>query len=216
MKIIKQSLTKKHIKIKKTTTLRKGFYEVNLSELKQQRFDGTWTPLFKREFIKKQSAIAVLPYDPKKDCVVLIEQFRIGALEHNATPWLIEIVAGVMDKGEKETHEDVARRETLEETGLKIESLIPIYDYFTSAGYSTEKIKLFCAKVDSTKAPKYCGLKEEHEDIKIHVVPTTKAFAAVRSGQINNSFTIIALQWLELNLKTVKKRFKNKTTKSSN
>ena len=82
-------------------------------------------------------------------------------------------------------------------------SCIPIYDYFTTPGGSTERIKLFCAKVDSRKTQEFCGLKEEHEDIKVHVIPTEDAFAAVRSGQINNGFTIIALQWLELNLQNV-------------
>ena len=151
--------------------------------------------------------LVLLPYDPKHNCVVLIEQFRIGALGQGITPWLIEIVAGLMDKEHKESDKEVIHREMREETRLEIEALIPIYNYFSSPGYSTEKIKLFCAKINSTKAPKFCGLKDEHEDIKIHIVTTTDAFAAVRSGQINNAAAIIALQWLELNLLEVNTRW---------
>jgi len=141
--------------------------------------------------------------------VVLIEQFRVGALGQSTTPWLIEIVAGTMDKDHQESDEELIKREMREEAGLEIETLIPICDYFSSPGYSTEKLKLYCAKVDSTKAPKLCGLKEEHEDIKIHVVSTKDAFLAVRSGQITNGAAIIALQWLELNLENVKKQWRS-------
>ena len=95
----------------------------------------------------------------------------------------------------------------LEEVGLDIEALLPICDYLVTPGCSTEKVKLFCAKVDSSKTPKFCGLASEHEDIKIHVVTTQETFAAVCSGQINNAAAIIALQWLELNLKDVNQKW---------
>ncbi len=203
MSAITQTSSAKNIKIKNRTSLHQGFCPIDLYTLEQQRFDGSWTPEYTREFVAKKSAVAALPYDPKLNRVVLIEQLRIGAIEQNATPWLIEIVAGVMDKDHQESSEELIRREMLEEAGLEIETLIPIHDYFSSPGYSTEKLQLFCAKVDSTKAPKFGGLKDEHEDIKVHVVSTEDAFAAVRCGQINNAATIIALQWLELNLQRV-------------
>jgi ADP-ribose pyrophosphatase len=161
-------------------------------------FDDTWSQEYTRDIMIKPTVAAAIAYDPKKATVVLIEQFRVGALNNNTSPWLIEIVAGIMDKAEN--HEELIRREMLEETGLEIEKLIPIYDYLVTPGCSTEKVKLFCAYVDSTRAQPFCGLKEEHEDIKVHVVSAQEAFAAVRSGQINNSAAIIALQWLELNL----------------
>ncbi len=205
MGIIEQKLSNNHISIKKKTSLHQGFCPIELYELTQQRFDGNWTPIYTREFLRKNNAVGALPYDPKHNKIVLIEQFRIGALGQNFTPWLIEIVAGIVDR--KESDKEVAYREMREEACLEIEALMPIYDYFPSPGYSTEKIKLFCAKVDSTKAPKFGGLKEEHEDIKIHVVPTADAFAAVRSGQINNAAAIIALQWLELNMLEVNTRW---------
>ncbi|MBU0744750.1 MAG: NUDIX domain-containing protein [Gammaproteobacteria bacterium] len=208
MKPIKQQLSAEDIKIKNKTLLHDGFCRVERYELEQKRFDGSWTPPFTREFIAKPVAVGALPYDPRTNQVVLIEQFRIGALGRSNTPWLIEIVAGIKDKEHAESDEEVIRREMYEEAGLEIETLLPICDYFTTPGCTTEKVKLFCAKVDATKAPKFCGLKEEHEDLKIHVISTEDAFAAVRSGQINNGTAIITLQWLELNLQEVNKRWK--------
>lgn len=198
--IIKQSMSAQDIKILRKTVMHKGFCHIDCYEMQQRCFDGGWTPVYTREFIAKPRAVAALPYDPKLDRVILIEQFRVGALARSVTPWLIEIVAGIMDHDQEESSEEVIRREIHEEIGLEAEALIQLYDYFTTPGCSTEKIKLFCAKVDSTKAPQFSGLKQEHEDIKVHVISTAEAFAAVRSGQINNGVSIVALQWLELNL----------------
>ncbi len=208
MNVIAQSMSEKNVNIKSRTFLHRGFCPLEFLHLAHQRFDGSWTPEYTREVVVKNCAVGALPYDPKHQQVVLIEQFRPGALgQKNSTPWSIEIVAGIMDQVHEESNENIIRREMHEEACLEIEALIPIYNYFSSPGYSTEKLKLFCAKVDSTKAPEFCGLREENEDIKIHVVSTEKAFAAVRSGQINNATTIIALQWLELNREAVNKQW---------
>jgi ADP-ribose pyrophosphatase len=208
MNAIVQSMSEKNVTIKNRTFIHTGFCPIEFLHLTHQRFDGSWTPEYTREVVVKKSAVGALPYDPKHQRVVLIEQFRPGALgQKNGTPWSIEIVAGIMDKDHEESGEDIVQREMHEEACLEIEALIPICNYFSSPGYSTEKLKLFCAKVDSTKAPKFCGLREENEDIKIHVVTPEEAFAAVRSGQINNAATIIALQWLELNLEAVNSKW---------
>lgn len=207
MSIIKQSQSAKDVKIKNKILVHNGFCRIERYEMQHRSFDGNWTSIYTREFIAKPCAVAALPYDPRTDQVVLIEQLRVGALEKNVTPWLIEIVAGIMDHIDEKSCEEAIYREMDEEVCLEIEALLPLYDYFTSPGYSTEKIKLYCAKVDATKAPKFCGLKAEHEDIKIHVISTDAAFAAVRLGQINNGFAIIALQWLELNLKNLKEKW---------
>ncbi len=193
------SFTQDDFIIEKKTHLHRGFCPVDRYELKYKHFDGSFGEVQSREFIQKPLAIGILPYDTKLHQIVLIEQFRIGAILQHPAPWLIEIVAGIMDKDD-ESPEELIRREMQEEAGLAVVSILPIYNYFTSPGYSTEKIELFCAKVDSTKAPKFSGLKSEGEDIKIHVIPVQEAFDAIKSGRINNSMAIIALQWLELNL----------------
>jgi len=185
-----------------------GFCCVEKYTLQTRLFSGEWSTPYTREIITKRFAVAALPYDPILDRVVLIEQFRAGALEQkDGTPWLLEVVAGLMDKDHAETPEDLIRREMQEEAGLEILELLPIYEYLVSPGILTERIKLYCAKVDSSAAPQFCGLSQENEDIRLHVVSSADAFAAVRSGRINNSAAIIALQWLELNLREVAKQF---------
>lgn len=184
-----------------------GFCRVEKFTLQTRLFNGDWSVPYTREMVTQRFAVAALPYDPLLDCVVLIEQFRPGALEKpNGTPWLLEIVAGLMDKEHEETPEELIRREMREEAGLEVIALEPIYEYLVSPGILTERIKLYCAKVDASKAPQFCGLPCEHEDIRLHVVPTATAFAAVRSGRINNSAAIIALQWLELHLDKIPKK----------
>jgi ADP-ribose pyrophosphatase len=200
-------MTEKNVKIKHKTLVHEGFCHIERYEMQHRLFNGAWTPLYTREIMIKPPVAAALSYDPQHDKVVLIEQFRVGALGQNVTPWLIEVVAGIMDQKNAENHEELIRREMREEAGLEIEKLLPIYDYLVTPGCSTEKVKLFCAKVDSTKTPNFCGLKSEHEDIKVHVLSTQEAFAAVRSGQINNTAAIIALQWLELNLENVNQKW---------
>jgi len=201
-------MTEADVKIKHKTLVHDGFCHLERYEMQHQRFSGEWMPVYTRELLIKPSVAAALPYDPRCNKIVLIEQFRVGALGKNATPWLIEIVAGIMDQAHEENHEELIRREMREEACLDIEALLPISDYLSTPGCSTEKVKLFCAKVDSTKAPEFCGLAAEHEDIKIHVLEAQEAFAAVRSGQINNATAIIALQWLELNLESVNQKWK--------
>lgn len=188
------------VKILSKEILLQGFCHIERSTMQHRTFAGDWTPIYTRDFMIKPPVAAALPYDPVLDQIVLIEQFRVGALGQIATPWMIEIVAGIMDQDYAESLEDLIHREMLEEACLEIKTLIPIYEYLVSPGCSTEKVKLFCALVDSSKVPKYCGLAEEHEDIKIHVVSSQEAFRAVRLGQICNAVSIIALQWLELNI----------------
>ena len=201
-------MTAQDVKIKHKILAHDGFCRIKRYAMQHRLFNGGWTQDYMRELMIKPSVAAALPYDPQHNQVVLIEQFRIGALEKNVTPWLIEIVAGIMDKNYSENFAELIHREMLEEAGLKIADLLPISEYLPTPGCSTEKVKLFCAKVDSTKAPAFCGLASEQEDIKIHILSTQAAFAAVDSGQINNAAAIIALQWLELNLDKINQKWK--------
>jgi len=187
------------VKIIKRELLHNGFCHLERHTLQNKRFDGAWTSPYTRELIIKPRVAAALPYDPILDKVVLIEQFRVGAYGQNDTPWLLEVVAGIMDKENETSLEDLIYREMREEACLDIQSLLVICDYLATPGCSTEKVKLFCAKVDATDVPEFCGLAAEQEDIRTHVMPSEEAFALVRSGKINNAAAIIALQWLELN-----------------
>jgi ADP-ribose pyrophosphatase len=119
-------------------------------------------------------------------------------LEFPGGPWLLEIVAGIMDDP-AETTEDVARRETVEEAGCALLDLIPICRYLVSPGGTSESITLFCGRVDTSGISGLSGLADEHEDIRLHVVSRSAALDLLRSGRINSAAPIIALQWLELN-----------------
>lgn len=187
-------------KILNATTCYNGFLRVKLYYLKHELFSGHWSAEFTRECLERGNAVAVLLYDPNQDQVVLVEQFRIGAIAFSSNPWLLEIVAGVIDDP-TETNHKTAEREALEEAGCQIIDLFPIYHYLVSPGGTSETVKLFCGiiNVSNILFRSTYGITEEHEDIRIHVVTRTKAMQLVRDGCIISASAIIALQWLEIN-----------------
>lgn len=174
----------------------KGFYRLDVLTLRHRLFSGGWGPELRRELFVRPDAVCVLPYDPWEDRVVLIEQVRIGALEKSERPWLLELVAGLIDKGE--TPEAVAHREAQEEAGLMLRELLPITRYFPSPGGSDERVYLYCALVDSRGAGGIHGLEEEGEDIRVSCWPRLEALEAMEQGVIDNAASIIALQWLAM------------------
>ena len=190
-------MTDPRVEIVDKTVCYDGFFRLERYRLRHRLFSGAWSRVLTRELFERGHAAAVLPYDPALDAVVLVEQFRIGALEAPGSPWLLEIVAGIIDPGE--TPEDVVRREAVEEANCQIEALIHIYDYFVSPGGTSECISLFCGKVDATGAGGLYGLAAEEEDIRVTVVPFAEAIAQLHAGKINSAAPIIALQWLQLN-----------------
>lgn len=185
------------VEIIERQTCFQGFYKLERLRLRHRQFAGGMGPVLSRELFVRHDAVCVLPYDPQRDAVVLIEQFRVGALEKSANPWLLELVAGLIDKAEEP--EEVARREAEEEAGLTLGALWPITRYFPSPGGSDEFVHLYLGRCDSEGAGGIHGLEEEGEDIRVHVLPLEDALAAVRDGRIGNAASIIALQWLALN-----------------
>lgn len=175
----------------------RGFYRLDRVRLRHRQFAGGMGPELSRELFVRHDAVCVLPYDPQRDEVVLIEQFRVGAMDKSANPWLLELVAGLIDKDEEP--EEVARRETIEEADLTLTSLWPITQYFPSPGGSDERVHLFLGRCNSEGAGGVHGLVDEGEDIRVHVWPLEDALTAVKDGRIDNAASIIALQWLALN-----------------
>jgi len=173
-----------------------GFFRINCYRLRHRLFAGGWSGAIEREVFERGHAVGVLPYDPVADSVVLIEQFRIGALVAGMSPWLIEVVAGIVEEGE--TPEEVARRETQEEAGLEIQALMPMCRYLVSPGGSSESVRLYCGRVDSRGAGGIHGLAEEHEDIRVDRLPYGEAMRLLEEGRVTNSVSLIALQWLAL------------------
>ncbi|WP_417516615.1 NUDIX domain-containing protein [Marinobacter sp.] len=185
------------VTIDKRETVFQGFFRMDKLWLTHPRFDGRSMPGFTRELFIRGDATCVLPYDPGRDEVVLLEQFRLGALGRDQSPWLLELVAGMNENGE--SSEEVAQREGQEEAGLTFSKLEKICNYLVSPGGSTEMIYLYCGQVSTEAAGGLYGLEHEHEDIRAHVVSADDAIAMISDGRINNAAAIIAIQWLQLN-----------------
>ena len=183
----------------------RGFYQLDRLHLRHRLFAGGMGKLINRELFVRHDAVCVLPYDPQRDCVVLIEQFRVGALDKSVNPWLIELVAGLIDKDEQP--EEVARREAVEEAGLELAELWPLTQYYPSPGGSDERVHLYVGRCDSRGAGGVHGLEEEGEDIRVLVWSFDEALAALDDGRIDNAASIIALQWLALNRDKLRERW---------
>ena len=185
------------VEIIEKTVAFQGYFRIERYTLRHRRFDGGWTQPMTREIFERGHAAGLLLYDPARDQVGLIEQFRPGALAAGRHPWLIEVVAGIIDAGE--TGEGVARRECIEEAGVEVEDIVPIMDYLVTPGGGSETMQLFCGRIDAGKISGIHGVEDEGEDIRAFTIPADQAFDWVASGRIGNSSTIIALQWLALN-----------------
>lgn len=185
-----------------------GFFRMARYELRYRLFNGGWGEPVLRELMERKSATAILPYDPILDRVVLIEQFRPGAMANPQSPWIVEIVAGVLDPHEKPA--DVAKREAQEEAGCEVMDIYPICEYFVSPGGSNEYLWLFIGRVDASEAGGIHGLSEEHEDIHTFTVSIEEAFMMLQEGKIKTSPAIIALQWLQLNKEWLKQLWQTK------
>ncbi|MEY0571284.1 ADP-ribose diphosphatase, partial [Providencia huaxiensis] len=157
----------------------------------------------KREVFERGHAGVLLAYDPKRDEVVLIEQIRIPAYETSQTPWLLEVIAGMVEEGE--SPEEVVRREATEEAGITIGRCKPIVSYLSSPGGTSERMYVYVGEVDATTATGIHGLACENEDIRVHVVSREQAYQWVEEGIIDNAASVIALQWLQLHHVTLRK-----------
>lgn len=187
--------------------LYKGFFSLLEYRFQYRKFDGSVSEVVSREILERGHAVVLLAYDDKRDEVVLIEQIRIAAIETEDSPWMLELIAGMMDH-ENESIEEVAKREALEEAGIVVGQCKPIISYLASPGGLTEKLHVLVGQVDASTAKGVHGLAEENEDIKVHVVSRQQAYKWVEEGVINNAASIIALQWLQLNHLTLRNEWK--------
>jgi len=184
-----------HYKFIDKRLLYNGFFRLDAYTVEHERFDGG-KQIVVREHLERGDAVAVLLYDPVRDAVLFIEQFRIGPAVRNGVKeqdaWLIEIVAGMVDEGE--TPEACARRECVEEAGYAPEALKLLGCYYATPGGSSERIYLYLGKVDADKP---CGggggLDEEHEDIRTLWVEREQAMQWVYEGRINSAPPIMAM-----------------------
>lgn len=174
-----------------------GFFRTRSHHLRYPHFDTGKSPVLTREVFVATDAALVLPYDPRRDRLLLVEQFRMGPYGRgDPHPWMLEPVAGRIDAGE--TPEDTARRECREEAGLEIVSLEKISSHYCTPGYSTEVFHLFLGLCDLPDMVQgQGGLATENEDIRTHVIGFEAAMALLQSGEANNGPLILGLIWLQ-------------------
>lgn len=182
-----------------------GFFKLSLVKLKHELFKGGESELISRELIKRGDAVGVLPYDPVRDELVFVEQFRVGALNDPDGPWLMEIIAGY--KEPNETAEDVAIREAQEEADCQLDKLQLIHRYYSSAGGCDEQIHVYFALTNTEGIGGIHGLEEESEDIKVHVVSADQAMAWLDQGKIDSAMPIIALQWFRRERQRIRQEY---------
>ena len=200
------TFAKNDVEIIARETLYSGFFSMELYRFRHRLFNGEMSGEIKREIFERGHAAVLLPYDPVRDEVVLVEQVRIAAYDTSETPWLLEMVAGMIEEGE--SVEDVARREALEEAGLVVGRTKPVLSYLASPGGTTERSSIMVGEVDTTTAEGIHGLADENEDIRVHVVSRELAYQWVEEGKIDNAASVIALQWLQLHYQTLRHEWK--------
>ncbi|MCW8955841.1 MAG: NUDIX domain-containing protein [Gammaproteobacteria bacterium] len=171
-----------------------GFFKVDICHVEHELFAGGQVAIT-RELFHRGDAVAVLLYDPVNDKVVMVEQFRVGALEDEAGPWLLEVVAGIVESGE--SIKDVAQRECHEEAGLEVHAFESVHSFFPSPGGCSEKVYLLCGLVDSSKADGLHGIADEGEDIRVVVLDYQEVEDLLGTDRISSAIAIIALQWLQ-------------------
>ena len=188
-------------KLLKTEPKYQGFFNIDLCHIQHDTFNGENVEV-KRELFNRGDAVAVLLYDPVQDKVVLIEQFRVGAIADEEGPWLLEIVAGMVEEGESVT--EVAQRECMEEVGVEVHSFESIFSFYSSPGGCSERIHVLYALIDSDNAQGIHGVENENEDIRVVVVDYDDVHELMVSGKICAAIPLVALQWLQLNRQRLK------------
>ena len=178
-------------------TLFQRFFRVDLLTLRHRLYEGGWSEPVQRELLMRRPAVAVLPYDSANGLIALVEQFRVGATRDRASPWCLELIAGIADV-EGETMASLARREAMEEAALTLGELEPIISYLPSPGGCDERLHLFASDCDLSQVGGIHGKPEEGENIRVITFPMGAIPELLASGRVDNAASLIALQWLLL------------------
>lgn len=204
---IRQPMPNPDVIVESRDPVFQGYFQVDRWQLRHRIDDNTWSPPLVREVFERGHAIAVLPFDPVRNCLVVIEQFRMGPLAAGRAPWMIEIVAGIIEPDETGDPRGVAQRECREEIGAEVEDLFEVLTYLTSPGAVSETITLYCGRVDSSLLPQVAGNVDEGEYIRISTLTLPELAQALEAGRFENSVMLIAAQWLLLNQQKVQDRW---------
>ncbi|TDG12380.1 NUDIX domain-containing protein [Seongchinamella unica] len=193
------------VRVLEEETAYDGYFSIRKLTLQYRAFEGGWMEPQVREVFERGDAVGVLPYHVDSDSLVLIEQFRPGAMRGDNNPWMLELIAGIVEPGESDA--DVAHREAMEEAGCTLGELQPIATVLPSAGACSEQVQLYCGRLDGPVVPGVHGVAEEGENILVHAVPVAEAFEMLAQNRIPNGHTLIALLWLQNNIHTLRERW---------
>ena len=183
-----------------------GYFRITRYLFRHSLYQGGQSGEIQREVFERGQAAAVLPYDPLRDEVVLIRQFRAGSYVAGRHPWSWEIVAGIVEEGE--TAQDVALREAAEEASVKILELVRMYSVMLSPGACSETCTSFVGRIDATGVGGIFGLASENENILVKAMPFAEARAMLDRDEIDNSVAVMALQWLALHRDEMRNRWR--------
>lgn len=177
----------------------KSFGHLRLFEvdLKYTKFDGSTSKTLTREVIRRNDGVVVIPFDPKLDLVVVVEQFRLGAFYNKTDAWLTEAVAGLIDPGE--SPENAAIRETYEETGLQVKHLLPISGFLPCPSFVSEYVYFYCAIVDASAGEGNYGLADDEEDIKTSFLRWDEFDSQFAKGLFQDFKLQLGAYWLREN-----------------
>jgi ADP-ribose pyrophosphatase len=187
-----------------------GFLTLVRYRLRHSLYRGGWSAVLERECVEHLSAAAVLLYDPVRDQVVMVEQFRVGAVDLGQGAWLVEPPGGVVEPGSDPA--EVALREALEETGCTAWSVEPIASFHVSPGTTVQRLHLFFACTDASQAGGIHGIASEGEDIRVLVLDADHAITSIGTGRLDTMAAIIGLQWLALNRQRLRSADGNRPT----
>jgi ADP-ribose pyrophosphatase len=188
-----------------------GRFPLDVIRFRHRRFDGAMSGQRTWELWRRGRAAAVLPYDPRADAVVLIEQFRLPALAAGVDPVLLELPAGLCDADEPP--KATAQREMLEEVGFAADRLEPIGGFLLTPGGSDEICFLYAGCVHLPVATSdvlgHAGMAAEQEDIRVRVWPAAEALAAAFDGRVTNVLTAVGLYWLAARREYLREKWKD-------
>ncbi|MCW8842393.1 MAG: NUDIX domain-containing protein [Rhodobacteraceae bacterium] len=172
------------------------FFALDDYDLRFRRFDGAMGEEVRRAVFVATDAVIMLPYDPVRDRVLLIEQFRMGPLARgDQTPWQLEPIAGRIDAGE--TAQAAAHREAQEEAGITLEALHDVAHCYASPGCSTEFFDIYVGIADlPDDVVGVAGVESEQEDIRSYLFSFDDLMALVDGFQAVNTPLVLAALWL--------------------
>ena len=196
-------IKKINLKVKKINKVFNGFNKIKRYKFQHKLFDSSWSNIISREILITKNAVAILPYDKVKNKVILIKQFRLGALLSDYNPFQIEIIAGLVEKSDKDLKSAVIR-EAKEEAGIEVKykKIQSIRDVLNSSGSTNESTSIFFCECTFNKLKRIKGNSNEDENIEVLVLSPKKAFELLFKKKIHSVNTIIALEWFKDYLKS--------------